>query len=408
MLKVIFYLKAGKFNKNGESPIYARINYMCQETTISTGKTICKERWDATNKLRSVLRIDREKVIKNSLDNFLLRVERKFNELFKIDPEVSLQLLKEELLGTTISKPGKTSITIMEVMKKYDEYFSRKVKAGERSPASLQKYQRSAKLMKNFILKEYKTDDLQADEISTSFIFKLEEFLKYESTFKNKTGIKNNSVVKYIRMYKTAFKHSIKMDLMVKNPFNVYDGKIDVKDAVFLSQDELFRIENKIINIERLDRVRDIFLFCCYTGYAPVDASNLTSANILRKSKDELWIIASRTKTNIRENVPLLPPTMRIIEKYNEKQYGLIPKISNQKMNAYLKEIADICKIDKHLTWYVARHTFATTVTLANGVRIENVSAMLGHTNIKQTQHYAKVLDQNVMDDMQKVINRYK
>jgi site-specific recombinase XerD len=117
--------------------------------------------------------------------------------------------------------------------------------------------------------------------------------------------------------------------------------------------------------------------------------------------------MANRTKTAIRENVPVLPPVVKIISAYSGAQETLIPKISNQKMNAYLKELADLSGINKHLTWYVARHTFATTVTLGNGVRIENVSAMMGHTNIKQTQHYAKVLDQNVMNDMHKVIERY-
>jgi integrase len=148
-------------------------------------------------------------------------------------------------------------------------------------------------------------------------------------------------------------------------------------------------------------------LFSCYTGYAPVDAANLTSNNISSDGNDNLWIITNRAKTAIRANVPILPPTLAIINKYRNMQIGLIPKLSNQKMNAYLKEIADLCGIDKHLTWYVARHTFATTVTLGNGIRIENVSAMMGHTNIKQTQHYAKVLDMNIMEDMSKLKQKY-
>jgi len=156
-----------------------------------------------------------------------------------------------------------------------------------------------------------------------------------------------------------------------------------------------------------LERVKDVFLFSCYTGYAPVDACNLTSSNIFQDSSDALWIMTNRAKTAIRANVPILPPTLKIINKYKQLQIGLIPQISNQKMNAYLKEIADLCGITKNLTWYVARHTFATTVTLGNGVRIENVSSMMGHTNIKQTQHYAKVLDVNVMEDMTKLKQKY-
>jgi integrase len=139
------------------------------------------------------------------------------------------------------------------------------------------------------------------------------------------------------------------MELIDKNPFNLYDGKLNIKDAVFLTQTELDRIENKKFSIERLERVKDVFLFSCYTGYAPVDASNLTSTNIFQDSNDALWIITNRPKTTIRANVPILPPTLKIINKYKDLQAGLIPQISNQKMNTYLKQIADLCAIDKNL-----------------------------------------------------------
>jgi integrase len=197
------------------------------------------------------------------------------------------------------------------------------------------------------------------------------------------------------------------MGLLDKNPFMVYDGKLNVKDATFLTQHELNAIEEKLIGNERLQKVRDIFLFSCYTGYAPVDACALTKDNLYEDSSHDLWILTHRAKTAIKANVPVLPPVLKIITKYENQQEGLIPKISNQKMNAYLKEIADICNINKHLTWYVARHTFATTVALGNGVRIENLSAMMGHTNIKQTQHYAKVMDVNVKENMDKLKKRF-
>jgi len=214
--------------------------------------------------------------------------------------------------------------------------------------------------------------------------------------------------VKYFKTFKTVCNFGIKLDLIVKNPFSKYEGKLKTKDATFLTQEELNKIEERVFKIERLEKVKDIFLFSCYTGYAPIDAENLTSENLIKNSSGDLWIVANRIKTGIRANVPVLAPTSRIIEKYMGKQESLIPKISNQKMNAYLKEIADICGIYKNLTWYVARHTFATTVTLGNGVRLENVSAMMGHSNIKQTQHYAKVLDSNVLDDMKKLKLKYK
>ena len=405
MLKVIFYLKSGKDNKKGESPIFARISYHQQSITMSTGKSILKERWQFTKNLRNILKLEKEKVLKNGLDLFQLNIEKKFNEMAKVSPDISLLLLKDEFNGkTTIQTKG---VSILEILEKHNAYFERKVNADERSKASFQKYGRSKELLVNFMKQQYLIEDLPVNEISSAFIYNLESFLKYESDFKGKIGIKNNSMVKYMRMYKTACNYSIRMGLIDKNPFNLYDGKLNIKDAVFLTQNELDRIENKKFSIDRLEKVKDIFLFSCYTGYAPVDASNLTESNVFQDSNDSFWIMTNRAKTAIRANVPILPPTMKIINKYKNLQIGLIPQISNQKMNAYLKEIADLCGIDKNLTWYVARHTFATTVTLGNGVRIENVSAMMGHTNIKQTQHYAKVLDVNVMEDMSKLKQKY-
>jgi integrase len=406
MLKVIFYLKSEKADKNGECSIFARITYKTNRVSLSTGKTISKERWIYTNNLRNLLRLEKEKVLKNYLELYRLNVEKKFNHLFNIDPEVSLEMLKAELTGKSKIQTSKT--TINEVMQRHKKFFKRKVDAGERSAASLQKYKRSGELLTAFMKKHYTVEDMPVSEISNSFVYNFEEYLKYESSFKGQVGIKNNSVVKYMKIYKTACNYCVRMDLFVRNPFDAYDGKLIVKDAVFLTQQELKLIEEKPLFMERLQKVRDIFLFCCYTGYAPVDALNLTPANLFEDNDGNLWIMTNRTKTAIRENVPVLPPAMAVIKKYKNQQIGLLPQISNQKMNAYLKEIADICEINKHLTWYVSRHTFATTVTLGNGVRLEHVSAMMGHINIKQTQHYAKVLDVNIMEDMEKLKLKYK
>ncbi|BDU25223.1 site-specific integrase [Flavobacterium sp. GSB-24] len=407
MLKVIFYQKSDRVNKNGESPIYARLSYNDKQISMSTGQAISKERWASTNNLRNQLKIEKEIVIKNLLDLFQLNVAKKFTELFRIDPEVNLQLLKAELTGKDKIDQSQGS-TIIVILDTYILFFSKRVNSGERAPASLQKYKRAKDLLLSFINSNYKKEDMPSSELSSSFVFKLEQFLKYESSFKDQTGIKNNSVVKYMKMYKTACNYAIKMDLIIKNPFNIYDGRLSVKDAVFLTQQELNTIESKIFQTPRLEKVKDIFLFSCYTGYAPIDALELTERNLSEDSNGNLWIMTSRAKTAIRANVPVLPTVEKIIFKYKNQQKGLIPKISNQKMNAYLKEIADVCGINKHLTWYVARHTFATTVTLGNGVRLENVSAMMGHTNTKQTQHYAKVLDVNIMEDMEKLKSKFR
>ncbi|PWA10466.1 site-specific integrase [Flavobacterium laiguense] len=405
MLKVIFYIKADKAKPNGEIPIYAKISFQGKETTMSTGKSIAEERWSSTNKLRNFLKLEKEKIIKQALDQFQLKVEKKFNELEKANSEVSLATLKEEINGKRSA--NNKGVTILSVMEKHNKFFKKKVDGGERSSASLQKYERAKELLYNFLKKHYALEDILTTEIDSRFVYKLEDFLKYESNFKGKIGIKNNSIVKYMKMYKTANNYAIRIGLIEKCPFKVYDGKIKITEGVFLSQHELNTIEEKHFSTIRLEKVKDLFLFSCYTGYAPIDASNLTANNLITDSAGNLWLKTNRTKTAIRANVPVLPAVLKIINKYKNQQIGLIPKMSNQKMNAYLKEIADLCEIEKHLTWYVARHTFATTVTLGNGVRLENVSAMMGHTNIKQTQHYAKVLDINIMEDMAKLKSKY-
>jgi integrase len=405
MLKIYFYLKSERVNERDESSICVRIHYKQESISISTGKYISKERWDFTNKLRNVLKLEKEKVIRRSLDLFHLTIEKKFNELIQHNTDISLLNLRDELKGKKIIKENE--ISIIEVLEMHIEYFRKKVSIAERSKATLQKYERSKELLMIFTQREYDDVYFAWSKIDSPFIFNLESYLKYESNFKGRIGIKNNSVMKYMRMYKTAFNYAVKMGKLARNPFDIYEGKLNIKNAVYLTPEELKTIETKKFGNERLEKVKDIFIFCCYTGYAPIDACSLTVNNLVTDNNNDQWIQTNRAKTSIRSNVPILPPVQKIIKKYKDQQTGLIPQLSNQKMNEYLKEIAILCKIDKNFTWYAARHTFATTVTLGNGVRIENVSSMMGHTNILQTQHYAKVLDSNVKEDMNKLIDKY-
>lgn len=405
MLKVIFYLKTASTKANGECPIFAKVSNGAQQTVFSISKSISLERWNATNHLRNFLKLEKEKVLKNTVDTIQSQIEKVYSTQLKENGSVNLNDLKLLLLGKT---PTVLTIDILKVFEIHNAYFLKKVKAGERSAASYQKYERSKDLVAAFLQKTYKTTLFEVCNINSSFVYNLETYLKYDTCYKGKTGIQNNSVVKYFKNFKTMCNYGIKMDLFDKNPFAKYDGKLHVKDATFLSQDELDRISNKKFKIERLEKVKNIFLFSCYTGYAPIDAAGLTERNLILNSDGDVWIKANRAKTGTRANVPVLPQAQAIIEKYRGQQLGLIPKMSNQKMNAYLKEIAELCDIEINLTYYVARHTFATTITLGNGVKIENVSAMMGHSSIKQTQHYAKVLDNNVMDDMKKLMLKFK
>ncbi len=396
-------MRHAKKKVNGEIPIYVKVELETGSFTLSTGKTVQNEVWEQTHHLRVQVRNAKDKVTKEALEILSHKIQINFAKLEREQLKVTPEQLKAILQGKSLQ----TASTILKIIDFHNEYFEKLVKINERAPASLQKYKRVGDIVRDFNKKYYGKADYEVEKIGTAYLYNLENFMKFEAVYNGIKGIKNNSIVKYFKNLKTICNHAIRFELIQKNPINKYSGKIKTVEAVFLTAEELESIEAHIFKIERLERVKDIFLFCCYSGYAPVDVMKLTRANLIKDGNGQLWIKTNRQKTGTRANVPLLPQALKIANKYLLTQDTLLPKISNQKMNAYLKEIADIVGLDKKLTWYVARHTFATTVTLGNGIKIENVSAMLGHTTIRQTQHYAKVLDTSVMQDMQKLITKY-
>lgn len=191
--------------------------------------------------------------------------------------------------------------------------------------------------------------------------------------------------------------------ILIGDPFANYKIRLEKVDRGYLSEDEIKIILKKKMVSERLEQVRDVFIFSCFSGLTYIDVANLKEDNIRKSFDGNLWIITKRQKTNTDVNVPLLDIPKMILEKYKGKLPGgkILPIISNQKLNAYLKEIADVCGIKKNLTFHLARHTFATTTTLAKGVPIETVSKMLGHTNIETTQIYARITNNKISNDMQ-------
>lgn len=215
----------------------------------------------------------------------------------------------------------------------------------------------------------------------------------------------NNYVVKNIKNLGKILRICMENEWIDKSPFTAYKGKTKNVDRFYLNKEELAHITGKEFLSERLKQVRDVFIFCCFTGLAYVDVFKLKQENIRRGIDGDRWIFTNRQKTKTRSSVPLLSTAVEIVDRYSTNKICLnkgllLPVPSNQKMNEYLKEIADLCGIEKKLTSHIARHTFATTVTLLNGVPIESVSKMLGHTNIRTTQHYAKILDIKVSEDM--------
>lgn len=406
MVKTLFYLKTDKITNDGKLPIYCKIRYKNTVTTMSSGKWITKKRWQTTNHLRNPLKVKKEIAIKSVIDRIKEDINAAYLQLCSTQEFVTALDIKNKVTGKV---KDISEVLCSEVFDLHNKEFEKKVLRKERTEASLQKYNRVKILFENYINKRFNKKEYLVKKIDNQLIYDFDSFLRYESRYKVRIGISNNAVVKYFQNLNTIFNYAFKRGLIQENPFRFYEGKLMIKDAEFLTADELKAIEDKVFITERLNRVKDIFLFSCYTSYAPVDVKNLTRDNLIKDSEGMLWLKTNRQKTNIKSNVPVLPPVKKIIDKYEgNKGNQLLPTISNQKTNEYLKEIASLCGINKNLTHYVARHTFATTVTLGNGLSIENVSTMMGHTSINTTKHYAKVLDRNVKKDMIKLSIKLK
>ncbi|MFT4833173.1 MAG: integrase [Psychroserpens sp.] len=268
------------------------------------------------------------------------------------------------------------------------------------APGTAERYRTAKKHVEDYIKLEYKVTDLPFKEVDHKFISGLEYYLKTER------NCSHNTALKYITNFKKIVRIAFANDWIKKDPFLHWKARLKIVDREFLTEKELQDMVDKRLLIGRLEQVKDIFLFSCFTGLAYSDVKKLSKNDVVIGIDGHKWIKIKRSKTDTRSSIPILPTASDILEKYEQHpevldQGKLLPVLSNQKMNAYLKEIADVCAISKNLTFHLARHTFATTVTLSNGVPIESVSKMLGHKSLRTTQHYAKILDRKVSEDME-------
>lgn len=398
-ISILFYLKRAKANAQGLAPIFQRITINGRRLDNSTGKFVDPSKWHPEmSKMRG--NSEDARLINAHLDNLRTKILIAEKELNKKDIPVNLETLKNTLLGT--KERQRLLIPIFEE-------HNNKIKellGIEYAPGTYERYQTSLKHTKDFLNWKYSISDIDITKIDHAFI------TDYEFYLRSVRKCANNTAVKYIKNFNKIIKLCLANDWLEKNPFSNYKSKVKEVERVYLSEVEIQNIINKDFKTERLSLVRDIFLFSCFTGLAYIDVKNLTKSHISIGIDGDKWIFTHRQKTESASKIPILPVTQMIINKYanhpqaiNEEK--LLPILSNQKMNAYLKEIAAVCEIEKELTFHIARHTFATTVTLTNGVPIESVSKMLGHKNLRTTQHYAKVLDRKVSDDMKILRNKF-
>ena len=389
---ILFYIKRSKANVDGICPIYVRVTILTRRFEFSSNKYIDPKRWSQEGSNVKGTNED-SRSINSHLDNIKSKIYDAEKRLYKKDIVLTSINLKNELFGITENKR-----MLIPIFKNHNNKIKELI-GKEYAPGTLERYNTSLKHTINFLEWKYKLSDIEISKVDHAFI------TEYEFYLRSVRNCCNNTAVKYIKNFNKIIKLCIANDWLDKNPFANYKSKVKEVERVYLSEGEIQNIINKDFKNERLSLVRDIFLFSCFTGLAYIDVKNLTRSHISIGIDGDKWIFTHRQKTESASKIPILSVTQMIIDKYENHPQSvndekLLPILSNQKMNAYLKEIAAVCEIEKELTFHIARHTFATTVTLTNGVPIESVSKMLGHKNLRTTQHYAKVLDKKVSEDM--------
>ena len=391
---ILFWLKQATA-KNGQAPLYARITVNGKRAELSLKRKLLVSNWDANkNRLKGLS--DETKIFNNYLEQVYSELFESYQGLKDKNQLVTAQLIKSSFLGN-----DEDNHALSDIINYHNEHMKSTLRWGTQK-----NYFTTHKYIFLFLKQKHKTTDIFLSELNYKFIIDFERFLRYQKS------MGNNTVMKHIERLRKMVSLAFKMEWIDKDPFIKFEAKYERKERTFLTNEELQAIENKQFSIPRLQLIKDLFVFSCYTGLSYGDVMGLTNNNLCLGIDRKQWIHSQREKTGIPVKIPLLSKALGVIEKYKThpnsiNKEKLFPTISNQKLNSYLKEIADVCSIKKNLTFHIARHTFATTVTLSNGVPIETVSKLLGHSKITTTQIYAKVIERKVSDDMQRLEQRF-
>ena len=383
--------------KNNQVSLYARITVNGKRATLSLKRKVLITDWDVhRNRARGTSQ--KTRILNSYLDETYNHLFQCYRDLKTEHKLITAKAVKARFLGV-----DDVHRSVMDIIAYHNEDMAGKLKWGTQK-----NYFTTQKYISKFLLKTFKSTDMYLRELDYNFIIKFEKYLRGHIPDDHQKKMGNNTIMKHIARFRKLINLSLKLGWIERDPFINFESKFIKTERGFLSLEELQEIENKQFTIPRLELVKDLFVFSCYTSLSYIDVIHLTADNICIGIDGELWIYYRREKTTKPIRIPLLPKALQIIEKYKGNlksiaQGSIFPKISNQKLNSYLKEIADVCGIRKNLTFHIARHTFATTVTLSNGMPIETVSKLLGHSRISTTQIYAKVIERKVSDDMQRL-----
>ncbi len=390
-ITVNFSLKRTKSRADGKCPVYVRCTMNNQRFELSTSIFICLESWD-DDRQQVAGRSEETKILNNRLNKISNRVQDVYSQLESKGEPFSILNVKDKLQGVSEEKG------VLEILDIIIKGIEARV-GNDYSEGTLKHYKTTRVRLIEFLIKRFGRNDIGISLVDYSFLNSLDIYLKTEYQ------LKPNTTLTYHKHLKRALNTGIAMKLISYNPYSSFKVSRNATHRDYLTIQELEQIRNKEISTFRMGTICDIFVFACYTGLGYAELKKLNRMHIHQGNDGGEWIIIDRTKTDIRCRVPILPQAKAILRKYkdfplNQNRGKLLPVYSNQKMNEYLKELAAICGINKNLSMHVARHTFATTVTLTNGVPIETVSKMLGHTSLKTTQIYARIVDSKISKDM--------
>jgi site-specific recombinase XerD len=395
----IFYPKKSKASLS-YALMYVRVTVNGERMEFSINREIELKDWNDQSR-RMNGKNPKAKEFNSYLDAVEFRVYEIYKELVANGEQITASMIKAKYYGIDTDKPR----MLLEIFEEHNKQFGELV-GKDYSKGSLKRFQVVVKALGEFLQWKFQVSDISIKKLNFEFINDFEFYLK------SVRNCSHNTVMGYVKKLKKIVRQCVAKDWLDKDPFMAYKVTLRETHRTVLTEKELKIMTEKTL-IGRMDQIRDIFLFSCYTGLAYSDVEKLTAAEISTGIDGEKWIMTTRTKTDTATRVPLLPPSLAILAKYEGRpdllhSGRLLPVISNQRMNGYLKELADQCGIQKLLTFHCARHTFATTVTLSNGVPIETVGKMLGHKSLRTTQQYAKVLDRKVSDDMLKLRSKFQ
>ncbi len=392
---ILFFIRESKARKSGKAPIELMITVNGERCTLSTGKQVPIDKWDKTK--QQVKGKDEEA---QSLNNYLKAIKAKLYqkeaELLDRGFIITAELLRDAYFDKVESLKEKTLFEVFEEHNREQE----KLVGNGVSKATYWISVYTVRLLKEFVQQKYKREDLYLRELNLNFIQSFHSFLRIDK------GMAQNSSTKHLKLLKKIVNLAVANSYMTTNPFITYKIEREPVEIDFLNEEELRKIINFDTPLPRLERAKDMFLFGCFTGLSYIDIKTLAPEHLEKDSTGRIWIKKRRVKTGVLSRIPLLPIAKLILDKYKGGE-KLLPIQDPADINKYLKDIAILCDIKKRITFHTSRHTFASTVTLANNISLEVVSKMLGHTNTRMTTHYAKLIDKCIGEQMDRLMETF-